>query len=161
MGWQCSLRRCKRALLTVLCVLPCIWLCTGAAVLWPAADISRASLRAVTRPAAALLPPLAPDDAAAVSAVATFVQWGFPSAHVASIKASRVSASTGYQKTQIVGLLPAVGRSEPGGAWAPTTWHGRPLPSLRKAASQHFAVRLVQPNIYVGSATLAILACVL
>ncbi|CDJ35735.1 thioredoxin, putative [Eimeria mitis] len=49
---------------------------------------------------------------------------------------------------QIVGLLPAVGRSRPGGAWAPTTWHGRPRPTSRKSTSEPFAVRLVQPNIY-------------
>ena len=138
-------------MLTFSCLVPCILFSTGTAVLWPAAGKSGYSFRLVARHTAALLPPVAPDDAAAVSAVATYVQWGFPAAAAANGQPSRTHLSTGGQKMQIVGLLPAVGRSQPGGSWAPTTWHGRTLPASSGATPQPFAVRLVQPSIYVGN----------
>ncbi|KAL8440365.1 hypothetical protein Efla_000253 [Eimeria flavescens] len=100
-------------------------------------------------PLAAVLPssPLATDDAAAVSAVATSLQWSYRKQQPAGVASVDGHHRKDHKQMQIVGLLPATaGGQSLGGEWAPIEWHGRPLPASKKSAP--FGVRLLQPNIY-------------
>lgn len=159
MGGLYGPKYCGQALLIVVGVFCCSFLCTGAAVLSPSVKTSFAVAASGRKPVASLLPPLSTDDAAAISAVATSVEWGFCPQSPSHSQHSRSSEIRGPERLQrqlllqIVGLLPAVGRSKPGGSWEPTKWYGRPLPRWRRGNSQPFAVRLVQPNIYVRTST--------
>ena len=137
-----------RALLILACLVHPNSYLSGAAILPPTVDVLPAVAVSGGRTLAALLRPLSTDDAAAVAAVATCVQWNCGPAPPSGSRHAQDQRNT-TQQMQIVGLLPAVGRSSPGGAWAQIKWHGRPSPKSRPRTSQPFSMRLLQPNIYV------------
>lgn len=112
---------------------------------------------------------LSPSDLAAIEAVAVCLEWPLvPAAANENTAANCTPEDTNYvrqnRQLQFVGVLPLVGRPGPGGSWEPVLWHGRSIPwsgnirhiiSRNRAKERHncFFVRLLQPNLYVGSET--------
>ncbi|KAL8270828.1 hypothetical protein Esti_005199 [Eimeria stiedai] len=96
---------------------------------------------------ATIFPPsaLATDDAAAISAIATCVQWSYRKRQ-AGVRDLESHPRRSNPQMQIVGLLPAVGKQSLGGGWDPVEWQGRSLPG--RGNPMAFGVRLVQPNLY-------------
>ncbi|KAL8444232.1 hypothetical protein Emag_005589 [Eimeria magna] len=97
---------------------------------------------------ATIYPPsaIATDDAAAISAVATCIQWNYRKCQAAGLRDGESHPRRTAPQMQIVGLLPAVGKTASAGGWDPVEWQGGSLPGRGKPAA--FGVRLVQPNIY-------------
>lgn len=136
------------ALLVLSTLLGCASYCSGTTLISSRANVLPASAALHRRTLAALLPALSTDDATAISAVATCVQWSCGQPAVGGPRSTQGRQREEEEQVQIVGLLPAIGRLAPGGGWAPVTWHGRALPKRLLRKSQPFSVRLLQPNIY-------------